>query len=228
MCLTNIYKNKELVISISIILTIVVCATLFSGKIFIDFFERQSDKSFKPLDSIYVLNRSLLETNSKLSDTQKGLLLRKAEVIEQNKNHHKIIFVKLYSNYYAAVTLFAILSGITVILSFLIAQNGWKQCKPILKALFLTIVFLSALYGLFPTIYKQNETSYKNLDNYLKYNKIQKQIFDYAITAPYLYSDSLDFSQFINNINEEELEISNIYFGLEQKSINQDILENIK
>ena len=135
--------------------------------------------------------------------------------------------MRLYINYYAVVTIFPFLTGISVILSFLIAQNGWKDCSTMLKATFLTFAILTALYGLFPTIYKQEETITQNLENYLRFDKIQKRIFDYSLTAPVLYNDSLEFTQFLDLVNKAERDADNIYFGLEQRAISKNMLENI-
>ncbi len=213
--------------TLALLVIIVIGSTLFFSKRSQLFFKEKSEKAFQPLDSIYKLDRSILEENSVLTTSQTKLLLAKTAVIQQNKAHHKLIFMQLYSNHYAAVTLFPYLTAITVILSFLIAQRGWSQCKPLLKTLFLAFATLSSLYGLYPTIYKQIETSEQNIEGYLGYNKIQKQVFHYGLTAKSIYSDTLDFKQFLNKINEAEYNADNIYFGLEQRSIDKKFIEGI-
>lgn len=213
-----------------IILLIVVgiaAITFSSASLTGKFFTRESNRALQPMDSIYAQYRNLLIQNSQLPDSVSNLLLKKAAIIELKKQHHKYVFSKVYTNYYATVTIFPFLSGILVILTFLVGQKGWHNCSNKLKAAFLTVALLTSLYGLFPTIYQQNDTINQNIQNYSRLNKIQKQIFDYSITYPYLYSDSLGIKTFINRVNQQELELDNLYFGLEFKSLDKSILNGL-
>jgi len=191
------------------------------------FFEKESNFVFTPLDSIYFENVALLNKHSKLSKEQTDLVLSKAEILQLNKTHHKRIFMKVYSNHYASVTIFPFLSGITVLLSFLIAQNGWKACSNMLKSIFMIFALLTGLYGIFPSVYKQKETVDNNLNNYQAFNKIQNKLFDYSISSPMIYGDTMNFDHFIDLIHKEENLHEKIYYELEHRSIDEDILNTV-
>lgn len=220
-------NNKEWLLIALLIVTII--GTTFASFFYtVNKFEAKIDIALEPLDSVYQLNRPVLKKNSVLSEADTSLLLSKVAIIQENKRHHRIMFTSLYANYYGIVTLFPFLTGFALILSFLIAQKGWSDSKPFIKSLFLTFTTLASLFGLFPTIYQQKETSTQNLNAYLDYNKIQKQIFDYPLTAKKIYSDSLEFKDFLNKINKAEYDVGDIYYGLEQRSIGKDLFKQFE
>lgn len=213
---------------IGIYIVLIIGTTILFANWSKAYFSEQSQLAFQPIDSAYAANVDLLKQNKHLTDTSVNLLLQKVELLEFKKKHHRFIFSEVYKSYYATVTVFPILSGILVIISFLIAQNGWSNCSNTLKSIFLIFAFLSSIYGLYPTIYRHNQTVNDNLVSYTQLNAIQKQIFDYAITAPDLYQDQFTLQEFVNKINQEEKNVEGIYFGLELKALDDSLLKDLK
>ena len=223
---SDFIKNKSVLISLYL-LGLVIAIFVFTGTSRY-YFDQQSKNAFAPLDSAYQANRSILKNHSKLESASSTLLLKKVELLELKKNHHRYIFTELYKSYYATVSILPFLSGILVIVSFLIAQTGWGNCSVHLKAIFFLFAFFSSIYGLYPTVYRHVETINDNINTYVQYSKVQKQIFDYSTTKPRLYGDSLaSFNTFLDKINKEEQLLDGIYFGLELKSLDNSILNEL-
>ncbi len=191
------------------------------------FFKNKCEKAFLPRDSVFTIQCDLIQKSRVLRKQERALLLAKVQSLQQNKAHHRLMFTSLYENYYAVVTMMPFLSGITVVLTFLIAQNGWQSSSLVLKTSFLTFSVFTALYGLFPLIYKQEDMAKQNLDTYLVYNGVQKKVADYASTAPMLYGNCLDFYEFVDQIDKEELDADHIYFGLEEKTIDKKLFDQV-
>ncbi len=190
-------------------------------------FETLSEASLDHFKEAYEGNIALTteQASDSLTADQKDVLLRKVTVIEHNKLHHLGIVKKLYKNNYALLTLFPFLSAITAIIAFLIVQKGWSLSGPYLKNYFILFTTLTALVGIYPEVYQQEEGIDKNLRNYLEYEKIQKNVFSYSLTAPLFNKDTIAFDPFIDMINMQEKQLSNIIFKVKKKSVSKSIFE---
>ncbi len=197
-----------------------VSYVLILGAVYLGFivtinkFETLSDVSLGHFKEAYDGNIALTteQASDSLTADQKDILLRKVTVIEHNKLHHLGIVKKLYKNNYALLSLFPILSAITAIIAFLIVQKGWNLSGPYLKNYFILFTTLTALVGIYPEVYQQEEGIDKNIRNYLEYEKIQKNIFSYSLTAPLFNKDTIMFNHFVDKINMQEKQLSNIIF----------------
>lgn len=206
-----------------------VTVSFCAAATFRNYFSIQTQKALNPLENAYKLNKELLKEQKLSNDSMNvSILMNKVEILEQKKEHNKHIFTKISSYYYAAVTLLPFLSGILVVITFLVAQKGWSNCSSTMKSLFLTFALLSAWYAVFPTIYQQEKTMGKNMSTYIELSKLQSNIFDYALTHPILYGDTLQSKEFLDIINKKELELQNISFSLELKSLDESILSGIQ
>lgn len=212
-----------IVISIVAILAIIYVSFQWNLKKF----EELSKDSLGFFDKAYIENIELTKEGASafLSKEQTSILLKKVSVLEQNKSHHLDLAKKLYKNNYALLTLFPFLSAIAAIFAFLILQRGWGASNVYLKTYFILFATIAALVKVYPEVYQQSESIDKNLDTYLGYKKIQKSIFNYALTAPIIEKDSLLFPQFLNRVNTEESTLLSISFDLKEKSVSKDIFE---
>lgn len=220
----NFLKNHNVVV------IIIICTTFFFTDCLRNHFISLSNDAITPLECVYEMNREKLITNKNLPIDLCNTLVHKVDVLETKKAHHKEIFMVLYKNYYAVVSVFPFLSGILVLLTFLILQKGWSNItNKYIKPLFLTFSLLTAIYGLFPVIYQQEEMISKNTINFIALSKLQKQIFDYGETRFKLY-DSLYKSDmdFINHINKKEQDLYNLFYDLELKGVDKDLFSGIK
>lgn len=77
--------------------------------------------------------------------------------------------------------------------AFFLLQRGWQDSHLLLKVFFVYFAALSALAGVYPEVYQQNQNINKNLESYRNLSKIQKSIFNYALTAE---EDSIDSDGF--------------------------------
>ena len=137
------------------------------------------------------------------------------------------LIVRLYKNNYALLSLLPFLSAITAILTFLVIQSGWEKSNIYTKAFFILFATITALTNIYPTVYQQTESIEKNMNNYLGYNLLQKDIFHYSIIQPGINGDSCKFIQFLDSLNLKEAKLSKIYFDLSQESVDDNFLNGI-
>lgn len=114
-----------------------------------------------PLDVKYF---NMFKTQQKLLTLRKGHYLQMGEVF--------------FKNYYSVVVLLMVFSCIGGVLLFLIANQGWAQTGPVLRALFLAMALLIAFFGLFPSVFDQKENFDANMKQYMNYTKAELGIVD--------------------------------------------------
>lgn len=192
-------------------------------------FEDLSDEALSPLDSAYAVNLKMLSNNrnANLDSGQVNVLLEKTEVLQYQKIHHLELVKSLFKNNYSLLTIFPFLSAIMAIFVFLILQNGWNKSNWYIKSGFIFFASLTTLVGVYPSVYQQEESIEQNINNYLNYNKLQKDVFNYALTSPRLYGDSLSFEHFLDTLNYQEKQLNKIYFNLKQETVDQSFLNAI-
>jgi hypothetical protein len=214
---------KWAVLSLSTV--IILGFTAFGFYVSFNKFKSISGESLSFFDSAFVKNASLSKEkySDSLSTKQISILLEKVDINEENKKHHLDLVKRLYNNNYALLTLLPIFSAITAIFVFLLIQKGWESSHFYLKAYFILFTTLTTLIGVYPEVYKQTDSIDKNLKAYLSYEKIQKTIFSYTLTAPLIEKKNVPFNEFLDSINTQEKELFSILFGLQQKTISEDI-----
>lgn len=70
---------------------------------------------------------------------------------------------------------FSCIGGVVL---FMIANQGWAQTGPVLKAFFLAVALLIAFLGLFPPVFQQKENFDANMKQYMAYTKAELGIVD--------------------------------------------------
>ena len=212
------------------VLLLVITITSLSVKSFTIFrtkFVELNSENTASLVDVDSTNLSLFETynNPRITHIEKDILRKKIKILSIQKARYMSLLILLYKNYYALLSLFPFLTGLSGVLVFFIMQNGWKSSNPYFKAMFMTLAFLSAITGIFPEVYQQKENISRYTNLHTKLSFIQKDILNYNLTAPYIGKDSLNFNNFLIKINEAEKELIDIRIGLEQKEITKDIFE---
>ncbi len=220
--------SKKVFLILSVVFILVMIVVVYNFKL--RWFQNISEESFSFIDKANEENFKLVKLHStdSLSLKQKKILLKKVTVINHIKNNHRHLVITLSKNNYALLSFFPFLSAITAILAFLIIQKGWHASNKYLKTYFITFTTLTSLAGILPDVFQQTKSIEKHKQNYLKCENIQKQIYNYMLTAPILEKDTLSFNEFINNINTQEKGIINLIYEIEKKSINNDIFDTKK
>ncbi len=178
-------------------------------------------KLMAPLDSVSQM-QSVHDVNyHTISADETTKINRLNKIISSHKEQHKLTFLELYKFHFASLSLLTIFSILTGILAFVIGHNGWKETSGMVKTLFLTSVALTSFYGLSINVYQQDVGINKNLNSYIQYDNIQKEILNYCSTSPNqaLNGDTLAFSDFHTLIVEKLVNANTIYLEFDQDAI---------
>nr|WP_321233307.1 hypothetical protein [uncultured Psychroserpens sp.] len=165
-------------------------------------------------------------SNPAITTSQKELLSRKVKILSKQRHQYLDLTGILYKNYYGLLSLFPFISGLTAVFIFIIMQKGWEKTNIYIKGTFMILAFISALVGIYPEVYQQKEniTRYSNV--YLEYTKLQKDIYNYNQSAPFINTDdSITFKDFIIKINNKDKSLVDFYLGLEKKEISKDAFD---
>ena len=103
----------------------------------------------------------------------------KVKQLQKKKKLYQHLFITFGKNNYALLSLFPILSIITAILGFFVAQVGWGQSDHHLRAYFLIFTALTTLVGVFPNVYNQEEAMDRNIEKYNAIVQLQDDVFHY-------------------------------------------------
>ena len=201
----------------------------FSFRYTMNSFDELSATSYGFLEEAYKKELAQLRDNpAQLTDTKLKVLENKVLILEDHKLHHITLVEKLFRSNYATFTLFPVVSAITAILAFFLLQRGWQDSHLFLKVFFVYFAALSALAGVYPEVYQQNQNINKNLESYRNLSKIQKSIFNYALTAEEDSIDSDGFRVFIDSISQMEKRYSNqLDFVIEKRSTEAEIFDQL-
>jgi hypothetical protein len=162
-----------------------------------------------------------LKTLSTLEPNSLNKLINLSRIIENKIEEKRLSFFELYKYHFAASTMLLILSSISVVIIFIVAQIGLNNAQPFLKTFFYVIATLTSFYALSPVVYKQESNITKNLVCYLKYENLQEEIYNYALTnhgnIPTI--DTLDFNKFHSRVLDDMAKINSIDFEFNYKAI---------
>ena len=223
----NFNRIQKFLFSIPLIIISLIITLILSGTTINKFyFDKYTKNAFDQKDSIYTLNKTYVE--NEVSDTLlQSYVLHKLEVLEKRKKFKKEIFLTLYRNYFAVITLFPILAGITAILSIFVFGKGWNDSKPRLKAVFLFFAITTSIIGAFPNIYQHKQTYSINVSHYEKLDRLQQRLINCAINFEKNEDNTIKINC-IKSIENEELETIGFDFGLELYDVNFKYLNQLR
>lgn len=142
-------------------------------------------------------------------------------ILENRKEEKKKAFLNLYPYHFASSTFLLILSSLSVVVVFIVAQEGVNKAKPHVRTLFFSIAALTSFYAISPLVYKLDSNISKNLSSYIHYDNLQGKIYNYAITTHPVITrcDSLNLDIFHGKIIDDMLRINSIDFEFDYKVI---------
>lgn len=209
-----ISKNllKHLLIVIGVIALSQIGAHCFRGK--------ANNDSIELLNSIsenHDIQIEGIKLYSKLEKEETKKLEKLFKIVENYKNHHKSTFLLFYKNYFASTTTLLILSCISVVILFMIANVGLNNANAYFKTLFYVLAALTSFYAFSPLVYKQDINISENLKRYIKYDNLQGKIYNYSITTK--ANDTITFEKFHTDIINEISNINSINVEFDYKII---------
>jgi len=168
--------------------------------------------------------------NSKL--TQKGIttistknkfelqkLQNLSSILENRKEEKKQTFLDLYQYHFASATLLLILSSLSIVVIFIVAQVGLNNTNPYLRTIFFVLAALTSFYVLTPVVYKQDTNISKNPSGYLSYDNLQQDVYNYAVTGTTSNYDSVNIEKFHSSVINAMSKINTIDFEFDYKAI---------
>lgn len=183
--------------------------------------QKTGSELITPLDNVSSLQSDIKATDYSLKKNEFNKIQKINEIILKHKEHHKKTFLTLYEYHFSSISLLIIFSILTGLLAFLIGQKGWKETHQTTRTLFLTCGALASFYALSINVYKQDVGINKNLDSYIQYDNLQKEILNYYSTEPNqkLDGDTLNFSDFHTYTVKRLVEINNIYLEFDKNAV---------
>src|SRR5690606_21330275 len=106
-------------------------------------------------------------------------------------------------------------------LAFLIGQKGWRETDQWIRSLFLTSGALTSFYVLSINVFKQDVGINKNLESYIQYDNLQKEVLNFCSTEPHqsIKGDTLNFTSFHTYAVTRLVEINNIYLEFDKDAL---------
>lgn len=97
-------------------------------------------------------------------------------IVNIRKSHHLEASIIFFRNYYGVLIVLMLLSCTGGIVLFVLINRGWANAGIELQSFFLSLVFCVAFYGLFPSVFRQDDNYNKNLEQYMAYTKMELTI----------------------------------------------------
>jgi len=178
-------------------------------------------KLIAPLDRVSIIQSDLKNSDCSLNYRHLIKIQKLNKVILEHKEHHKQTFLTLYKFHFSSVSQLTIFSIITGLLAFLIGQKGWKDTNPTIRSLFLACGALTSFYALSINVYKQDIGINKNLESYIQYDNLQKEILNFCSTESHqnIKGDTLNFDDFHTYTVKKLIEINNIYLEFDKDAV---------
>lgn len=158
---------------------------------------------------------------SSVDNIDKDRLISLFTTLEKRKQQHKNAFLIFYPYHFTAASLLLILSSISVVLIFLIAQAGLNNVNSYVKTIFFTMAALTSFYAFAPSVFKLESNISVNLNEYILYDNLQQEIYNYAVTntGTVTKTDSLGFCKFHTKIIHDMAKINSIDVSFDYKII---------
>lgn len=205
--------------------TIIVIAILIAWQLGVKFLHQEAySKAVSILQPRVESSKTIQKGISSLSTIDKPSLQKLQNlsiIVEDRKEEKKKAFLELYKYHFASTTMLLILSSLSVVIIFVVAQVGLNNTNTYLKTVFFVLASLTSFYALSPLVYKQDANISKNMSSYLSYDNLQEEIYNYALTRRDTIStnDTLSFSRFHSGIINSMSKINSIDFEFDYKAI---------
>lgn len=134
--------------------------------------------------------------------------------------HHLEVMIFFFANYYRAIAMMMILGGIAAVALFFIANKGWSNADAYVINVFITATALTAYFGAYPSVFKQQDNISDNKRLYLQYVALGNEISSYGATgASYLPKENATANDFIHHIDDQLAAVNDIAIGLDSSKV---------
>ncbi|QHI37827.1 hypothetical protein IMCC3317_32100 [Kordia antarctica] len=154
-----------------------------------------------------------------IDDWQEGRLVILNDEIQEYKEQHEVIFLKLYTYHYTSSTLFLIFSILSALTVFLITQDGWNGTSHSIKVLFLVFMSLTSFFGISASTFDQKVSIGQNGNAYINYDNLQKELMNYCATNADIKGDSITFIKIHSSVINRMTKLHDFYLEFEKQSV---------
>lgn len=132
-------------------------------------------------------------------------------------SHHGTVMAFFFKAYYMAISVIMFAGLIAAVALFFIAQIGWGPTNPFVKNVFLVMTAATLYYGLFPSVFQQQQNISDNKDLFLAYKALENEVISYPVT---ITKDSKKPEEFIGYVDSELKRLGNIAIGFDYTKVN--------
>ena len=124
-----------------------------------------------------------------------------------------------FQAYYMAICVVMFAGGIAALALFFIAQNGWSGTNPYVKTVFLVMTAFAAYFGLFPSVFQQQQNISDNKTLFLAYKALENVVVSYPLTLTDVAGEAKTPAQFITYVDSKMNTLGNIAIGFDYTKI---------
>ncbi|MFN2455715.1 MAG: hypothetical protein ABR577_16010 [Pyrinomonadaceae bacterium] len=139
--------------------------------------------------------------------------------IRARRNHHGVVMAFFFKAYYMAISVVLFSGLIAALALFFIAQNGWSGTNPYVKTVFLVMTAVTAYYGLFPSVFQQQQNISDNKTLFLAYKGLENEVTSYPLTLTDISGGAKTPTQFITYVDSKMNTLGNIAIGFDYTKI---------
>jgi hypothetical protein len=162
-----------------------------------------------------------LETFSQVkgSDLERARLKDQLALSRERAKHHLTVAVYFFSNYYMAILEAFVMGAIAAVALFFITKVGYAQASPYVVTVFITATVLAAVYGAFPSVFRQSDNVAENKALYLRYIALQNEMLSYSATGLDGTGKKVTAAEYIAYVDKEFNKANNIAVGFDATKI---------
>lgn len=172
----------------------------------------------KPVGETQRASTDTKEPTPPTADQQKRLDEQLAG-IRARRNHHGVVMAFFFKAYYMSISVVLFSGLIAAVALFFIAQNGWSGTNPYVKTVFLVMTAVTAYYGLFPSVFQQQQNISDNKTLFLAYKALENEVISYPLTLTDDSGGPKTATQFITYVDSKMKTLGNIAIGFDYTKI---------
>lgn len=222
---THKQKLKETIIIIIIIVILTAVGIFFLRK----HANQQGKELMSKMDAVSIIHAEKgIQNCSSTSEAEAERLVILNDSLQQYKEQHEIIFLKLYTYHFTSTTLFLFFSILAALTVFVITQEGWKGTSQTVKVLFLIFTSLSSFFGLSASTFDQEKSIHRNGQAYINYDNLQKKLVNYCATGLDITGDSISFNKLHTEVVRKASELHDFYLEFDDQNLDANKIFNFK
>lgn len=154
-----------------------------------------------------------------ITDPERKRLNEQLKDVRAKITHHGTVMAFFYKAYYMSISVVMLAGLIAALALFFIAQNGWTGTNPYVKNVFLVMTAAAAYYGLFPSVFKQEENIADNKALFLSYKALENEVISYPLTRINLKGEKKMPQEFINYVDAQMTALGKIAIGFDNTKV---------